>query len=532
MPSLRSPPSRFSKYVGFVLAFGAFSARAEAVDGDYTSTALREDYTIQNWQSQCGPVPKSTSTGGGAKASIRESNGVLSIASTERSYASNRCYDTMSTLKADAAQHDAAAGTWRIRCATPEADPRKAVMNTLVAIGKGRVDVIETGRYEIRLQGGYCVADVRRTQAFVRAAAAAAAEVDAAAPAPVTSERSQSSEHDCSDPGPAAKLELSPIRKVAVAGSEFRIRVDASDASGCATAPTPTITGGDGLTLEGKHDSVSARKEPLRSLLVRVPEDAAEGAQTIVFQQGKAESSVSVEIVSKARYDELFATGELQTLEEIPDGGTSEPIRFTTPAHHDASGEARKRKFLLLVGILVAALALMGLVLSVRARRSRSEVRAPLASAAASARSSVPPPLVGVIERPPTTQDRTLGLRRAGLADTARQPPAVARDLRTCPVCSNEFDAPLQFCPHDGAQLGSGKRSDAPGVICPVCRRGFDASVQTCPDHGEELVPKTALGHHEGPPQKQAKICPTCGDRFEGQTAFCGKDGTALVVLN
>ena len=33
-------------------------------------------------------------------------------------------------------------------------------------------------------------------------------------------------------------------------------------------------------------------------------------------------------------------------------------------------------------------------------------------------------------------------------------------------------------------------------------------------------------------PSKQAKICPTCGDRFEGGASFCGKDGTALVLLN
>jgi hypothetical protein len=31
---------------------------------------------------------------------------------------------------------------------------------------------------------------------------------------------------------------------------------------------------------------------------------------------------------------------------------------------------------------------------------------------------------------------------------------------------------------------------------------------------------------------KRGKICPTCGDRFDGQTDYCGKDGTQLVLLN
>lgn len=515
------------------------TARAQApagsVDGDYTSTALREDYTIQNWQSQCGPVPKSTSTGGGGKASIRETGGVLSIASSERSYRSSQCYDTMPTLKADAAQHDATAGTWRVRCATPEADPRKAVMNTLVAIGKNRVDVIETGRYEIRLQGGYCVADVRRSQAFTRVAASAVA--DAGAPTPAASSVTPTPPgNDCNEPGPATRFELTPMRKVAVAGSEFRIRIDAFDTNGCAVPPTPLVSGAEALVLEPHHESTASRKDPVRSLLVRVPEAAPEGPQHIAFQQGKAEASVSIEIVSKARYDELFAAGELQALEEVPDGGASEPIRFTTPAVQDTGGDARKRKFLLLVGGMLGVLALMGVVLGLRSRRAARGLvpvrTSPRPLPPQGTHDSGPPPLVGVIERPSTMPDRTLAMKRSGLADTNRQPRVVARDVRTCPVCANEFDAPLQFCPHDGAQLSDGKNAGAPGVVCPICRRGFDASIKTCPDHGEELVPKTALGHFEAGPRKQAKICPVCGERFEGQTAFCGKDGTPLVVLN
>jgi hypothetical protein len=35
-----------------------------------------------------------------------------------------------------------------------------------------------------------------------------------------------------------------------------------------------------------------------------------------------------------------------------------------------------------------------------------------------------------------------------------------------------------------------------------------------------------------GVPAKRGKICPTCGDRFDGAADFCGKDGTQLVLLN
>ena len=35
-----------------------------------------------------------------------------------------------------------------------------------------------------------------------------------------------------------------------------------------------------------------------------------------------------------------------------------------------------------------------------------------------------------------------------------------------------------------------------------------------------------------GAPPPRGKICPTCGGRFDGVAAFCGKDGTQLVLLN
>jgi hypothetical protein len=69
------------------------------------------------------------------------------------------------------------------------------------------------------------------------------------------------------------------------------------------------------------------------------------------------------------------------------------------------------------------------------------------------------------------------------------------------------------------------------GGVCQECRRGFEAGVKVCPTDKEELVPYAAV---PAPPTMsvKGKICPTCGDRFDGSATFCGKDGTALVLLN
>jgi len=129
------------------------------------------------------------------------------------------------------------------------------------------------------------------------------------------------------------------------------------------------------------------------------------------------------------------------------------------------------------------------------------------------------------------------GRRTAGARPSAGAAPP-ARSL-VCPACQREYEAGLQFCPHDAAA-----RAAAPGVTCPSCRRSFDAMKKFCPFDGDELVPLTvALG--SGPAAYGAsaaggmagislmgKICPHCSRRYESDATFCGRDGSALVSVN
>jgi hypothetical protein len=59
--------------------------------------------------------------------------------------------------------------------------------------------------------------------------------------------------------------------------------------------------------------------------------------------------------------------------------------------------------------------------------------------------------------------------------------------------------------------------------------------VKVCPEDGDTLVPAPVAGATQlvpGTPAPRGKICPTCGSRFDGTSAFCVKDGTHLVLLN
>jgi|SRR5215471_506732 len=136
------------------------------------------------------------------------------------------------------------------------------------------------------------------------------------------------------------------------------------------------------------------------------------------------------------------------------------------------------------------------------------------------------------------------------------------RAILVCPACHREYDAGLQFCPHDARELvpagDPAARTAAPGMACPNCRRSFDAMKRFCPFDGDELVPLTfALGRPSVPAALGAggaigmggmgdlgglgslgsvglmgKICPHCSRRYENDATFCGRDGAALVSVN
>jgi len=132
--------------------------------------------------------------------------------------------------------------------------------------------------------------------------------------------------------------------------------------------------------------------------------------------------------------------------------------------------------------------------------------------------------------------------RRDRAAKQARPPrltPAVPGKI--CPACHREYEAGLQYCPHDARELIAANdpaaRAAVPGTTCPTCRRSFDGLKKFCPFDGEELVPLTlALGSPAMPPAALAgalgKICPICSRRFESDATFCGRDGSELVSVN
>jgi len=130
------------------------------LDGRWRQGAQREEFTVQQWlPNGCGPTPTTGTSGGGEVVAIRVEGDELAIVGGGRVYRSNQCYDQRPTLQRETHSRDANGKTWRTRCTTPPNDPRKAILNTLViAQNDTHIDLVETGRYEIVVADGRCVA--------------------------------------------------------------------------------------------------------------------------------------------------------------------------------------------------------------------------------------------------------------------------------------------------------------------------------------------------------------------------------------
>ena len=500
--------------ISALVLFVAWPARAELqLDGRWRQSALREDFTVQQWlPNGCGPTPQTGSTGGGEIVAIRLEGDELAFVGGGRVYRSNQCYDQMPTLSRETHSRDANGKTWRTRCTTPPNDPRKAILNTLVvATTDKRIDVVETGRYEIILETGRCVADVKRTRSYdLVPDDKPATPASATPPAAVTKEPPPKPEPKptvCDSPGDPTRLEVRPSKKLMRTDETFQFRALVLDDKGCATR-TPTtwkVQPGApaGITVDAKG-------------LVTIGKDVPEGIVELVVAAANKETKVSVEVTSPAHYEDLLARSGLNASGEN-DAASVVTIASTSIGAGEGRVEDRaKTRRWVFIGIIGGVLVVLGVLAAMLSRRSR---RAAALERAATERHETE--VADVLERRRVREEQHAAQKRAheeSVAAAARaktmalsspQAQAPAEGAATvCPKCGRDYKAVMAFCPTDGATLVPAAR--APGLPFPA---------------------PAAIAMSSAAP-KRGKICPTCGDRFDGGADFCGKDGTILVLLN
>jgi hypothetical protein len=496
---------RFLVVAAFVAVVFALTspARAEVhFDGRWRQSSLREDWTVQQWiPSSCGQTPASNATGGGEIVTMRLEGDELSILGGGRIYRSNTCYDQMPGLARESHSRDAGGKTWRTRCATPANDPRKAILNTLVvATTDTHIDLVETGRYEVKFENGQCIADVKRTRTWDlipdEAPKASAEPPPQTAPAP----KPEPKPAQCDSPGDPARLEVRPSRKLMRTGESFDFRPIVLDDKGCATRTPTTWKLGPGA--DGKGVTVDAKGH------VTVADDAPEGTVELVATAAGKDTRVTVEVTTAAHYDDLLAKSGLNSSGEN-DAAASVSIGTEAVGAGESRVEDRSRqRRLVFIAIVGGALVLLLALAFVFLRRTK---RATVLEREAEERHEER--VAEVMERrrrraeEHATQVRAHEESVEAAKRAHRAPPAPPAFENICPTCGREYPSTSAFCPNDGASL------------VPASKSTID-------------FPVPAAMARAAPPSKRGKICPTCGERFDGVAEFCGKDGTQLVLIN
>jgi hypothetical protein len=559
----------------FVLTVLGLSSWARVVradgpyDGAWTMTAISESFTVQEWSAPCGPAPVSGTLVPGGAVTVTGGGGELQISGGRRTLRTDQCLDPMPTLARTVHTQDTR--SWRTRCATPPGDPRHAVVNTAYFVASDdAISIAETGRYEFTINEARCVADVKRNGTLSRVVAAPAASATTAASVsapPATTEApaptvpplattlpvpSPAPKVDCSTPGDPARLEVRPSRKLLKLGDSFAFRGTVLDANGCPTG-TPivwsvsAVTFKDGLA-HGGTPSIDASGN------VSVPAtDFGEATFDVVATAAGRSARASVQVASPADYSALLAQSGLDSKGERDEPSVA-VIATSSIGGEGARAEdgARKRRiaFIAVVGGLTLVLLVVAIVGATRSRRARH------AEVAAEARHAEK---MREYQRHKAEREaRHAAQMKAHLQSIAvaqqQAQAAVARGVDAgpmfCPSCRREYPPGTAYCSADSNRLVAIRGHEAlmagpAGGICPTCKRGFNPGVKVCPHDGDELVPAAmtapaaspaastiAISQPSHQPPPRGKICPTCGGRFEGTSAFCVNDGTQLVLIN
>lgn len=448
------------------------------LSGSWSASSLSEKWSTTDWGDACGPKPTGQGAPGGS-VTIAEQGGELTMTGAGRTFSTSQCWEQMPGLSRSS--HSAGARGWSTRCTSPSGDPRHATIVTNISATDDTIVLSETGTYEFFLEGSTCRANVSRSRSFklVQRAgeappAPSASAEPSAKPAPPpppapTSEPAPSA--NCSEPGPPTKLEVRPSKKLLRPGESFTLKAVVSDEKGCRLGAHPTFKIDD--------DKSSGKVTVDADGKVSVASDAGESTSTVVADVSGKQVKVTIEVVTSDRYDAILKERGLNPSGEDDRAATVEIASGLGGAESKGEDVAKRRKqiFIGVVGGIAALLALGGFILLRKGRRSRPE-------AEDASETPAEPPAVAFFEKAPNQPMR-------------------------CPKCDELFDPSVGFCPNDGAPLSPA--SDV-APLAPIAPPPVSKSPRS--------------------KKKLEKICPTCGDRFDGDASFCGKDGTTLVPIN
>ena len=401
-------------------------------------------WNFGDWGAACGPRPTGPGAAGGTVV-VSQQGGELVVGDKGRTYSSTECWEQYPGL--ERVSHVGGTRGWRTVCRTKPTDPRQASVITTMSATDTTISFDETGQYQFVIEGQNCTASVRRSRTFTLLQRAGEAPRPAPsrvvavpgskAPQAAKPTRLPSSDarSRCAQPGPPARLEVRPSRKLMRPGERFAFRSLVLDAHGC---PLKKVFPVWRLV---DPDSPAHLVSPG---VLAVNDDAPETEVALNASVRGRSVKVVVEIASKERYEALLRRGGFD------DSGESQQAAVTAIASGSLGGrttvthgEPPARRYLLAAVIGAAAVAVAGLGLVV-ARRGRQRGQ----PSGRQTGSTSPTAMAG-----PETAIASPSMSTVGIPYAGQSTPAPPRPQKVCPVCGGRFEPDAQFCGVDGATL-------------------------------------------------------------------------------
>lgn len=411
------------------VAPGATAPRGDAkaaapLAGKWHADPMTVRWVIGSWSEACGPRPSGGGDPGG-EVTIEELDGELVFQREGRRFSTEQCWQMHPALSRQ--HHSKSAGSWKTTCRSAPKDARQEILQTTVSVDGETISLQESGQYQFVAQGRTCAASSGRWQMYRRVSEAPPAPSPPPAPAVKS---------PCAEPGPPARIEVRPSRKLMRAGEAFRFRASVFDARGCSLG-TPVAWE---LTPESPGTQVDGGR-------LTIAAGAPDAELSVTATAASQSVTVAVDVVSDERYAALLASGDFDA-----DGASSQVATATITAGSlgarqgpsSPASSDRKWTFVGLVSAIALAFALIGVWLLRHARRG--SVRPAVAPGR-------PLPDTGTVV---FTGDDAMG-EPPGKLDATRLEPAAApapKPVSVCPVCGTMYDnRGARACPKDGAQL-------------------------------------------------------------------------------
>jgi len=466
-----------------VFAVGLLSdvplARAQSsvsLSGRWQADPMTVRWVIGDWGPACGPRPSGGGDTGGV-VEIELKGAELVISSPEGSYSTAQCWAMHPELERQS--HAAGGRSWATTCRTRSNDARQEVLQTNITATDDTISFRESGQYQFALQGQTCSASSGRWRTYRRLAEGSdmlPATGPATPPAPVEAvpeprevphevprevphevpreappETSQEARREpprrpatanrCLNPGPPARIEVRPARKLMRPGESSGFRAAVFDVRGCALR-TPVSWA------LSPPEAVAQLAEGV----LEIPAGAIDAEFSVVATAANQSVRVGVEVVSSARYSALLASGNFTA-----DGASIEAATATITegsfgaqsALTEGATPGRKWTFVALVSVIALSFAMLGAFLLKRANRQR---RVPVSPRPAAV--DVGTVIFSGEERqPPPAAPTGEATRFEPLSQPAPVPPVVSAAM-VCPICGTLYPTrDSRACPKDGAQL-------------------------------------------------------------------------------